>query len=95
MNDLVKYEEDLISRIVLSYRELRQYDPGHELLTHVRLTDSGGVDFIDRMKFIRHFKNHDYRFNELWAKYSTELDEAIKQYKIRFNQASGFEKIAR
>jgi hypothetical protein len=92
MNDLIKYEEDLISKIVASYRELKQYNPGHELITFVKLTDSGGVDFNDRMKFVRHFRNHDYRFNELWAKYSTELDEAVKEYKIRFNQASGLPK---
>jgi hypothetical protein len=92
MIDYVRHEEDLISRIVSAYKELKAYNPGHELITFVRLTDSGGVDFNDRMKFVRHFRNHDYRFNELWAKYSTELDDAIKEYKIRFNQASGFER---
>jgi len=85
-------QDELISRIVSAYRELKAYDPGHELLTHLRLTESGGVDFIDKMKFVRRFRNHEYRFNELWTKYNTELENAVEQYKIRFNQASGLSK---
>jgi hypothetical protein len=92
MIDYVRREEDLISRIVSAYKELKAYNPGHELLTYVTPTPSGGVDFVDQIKFVRRFKNHDYRFNELWAKYSTELDEAIKEYHIRFNQVSGLPK---